>query len=600
MRRVVPILVGLATAGLPSAAWAQSADDEEESDEDADADADENEGAAKPVAPTEFKKQDLRGHAVEADKISNPFQKDRFFVDKVDDEKTADKTLIQGSLQWSNFVYRESSGSLGMDQGDAASRFGRYFTDLRLQTDFRHIAGGRWDARIDVRGRLVTNPEDRVLTPDAGSVDDTRIQSGFNGLNEAEVREAWIVRSGKRSDVFFGRQFVPDLGAIKIDGLRIDYAQSEKLTLLGFGGLYPLRGSRSITTDYPELQRNDQGRVAAASRLVAAGGFGAAYRTPNAHGALGGVALVPLSERPRVYVTSNGYYRTGQTLDLYHYSIIDLIGSAGFALTNLSAGANYKPSQRLRLTASFNRVDTETLNVHAGAFLKNPVVDDGGEPVASPTMGVTKVQNETFLQLKRISTNAARASVSAGLGELQRFEITVASAFRYRPDLTLTTPDNTSSVALGAAKSIDVYGQIMDRRSLLELRTGIDVTKSFGVGSIAFQRSEWLTARLFAAREIGAGKGEWEAEASYSTSVDRPGGSGCTGMVTSPANCFGTSKAKILGGGLNVYYRLRGNLFGLGSLAVSRMNLDRVEGMTVTADPAITSVTAFLRVAYRF
>src|SRR5262245_65241722 len=54
------------------------------------------------------------------------------------------------------------------------------------------------------------------------SVTPTRIQSGFNGQNEYEVREAWIVRSGKRSDLFFGRQFITDLGALRIDGLRVD------------------------------------------------------------------------------------------------------------------------------------------------------------------------------------------------------------------------------------------------------------------------------------------------------------------------------------------------------------------------------------------
>ncbi|MBA3817792.1 MAG: hypothetical protein H0X17_02790 [Deltaproteobacteria bacterium] len=612
MRRAVAIAVGLAAAA-PAGAWAQQGDDEEEvtdeeegEDEGGDEESGDEEGAdeegdatpkpapAEPAKQGEFKKQDLRGHAVEADRISNPFQKDRFFVDKVDTEKTAKGTLVQGSLQWSNFVYRESGGALNNDpvQGSSASRFNRYFTDFRLQTDFRHLGGSKWDARIDTRGRLVNNPADGIggLAAPA-SVDDARVQSGFNGQNEAEVREAWIVRSGKRSDIFFGRQFITDLGALKIDGLRVDYAKSEKLTLLGFGGLYPLRGSRSLTTDYQPLQTNDGAMLSPAGRLVTAGGFGAAYRTVNMHGALGGVALVPLSsERPRVYVTSNGYYRSGSALDLYHFAIIDLVGSAGFSLTNLSAGANYKPNQRLRLTASFNRVDTETLNVQAGIYLKDPVTEGGA----------VKVQNETYLQLQRVSTNAARASASAGLGHLQRFEVTIASAYRYRPDLTLRAPDGTTNIALAAAKGVDVFGSVMDRRSLFGLRVGVDVSKSFGLGNVAFQRSEVLATRLFAAREIGEGRGEWEGEVSYSTSLDRAGGSGCTGTATSPADCFGTSKAKIMSGGANVYYRIRGNLFGLGSLFVSRMNLQRLDGMTVTADPAVTSVTGFLRVAYRF
>src|SRR5262249_15531824 len=157
------------------------------------------------------------------------------------------------------------------------------------------------------------------------------------------------------------RQFIPDLGALRIDGLRIDYAQSEKLTLIMFGGLYPIRGSRSIETDYMEL-RDNTGKKS--GRFVGSGGFGVAYRTLNAHGAFGGAAMAPLSsETPRVYATSNGYYRSNAKVDLYHTAILDAFGKAAPALTNLSAGANYKPAQRLRITGSFNRVDTETLNV---------------------------------------------------------------------------------------------------------------------------------------------------------------------------------------------------------------------------------------------
>ena len=189
----------------------------------------------------EFKKQDLRGHAVDAEKISTPFQKDRFFVDKVDSKKTEKGTLVQGSLASSSFAYRESGGAYGEDEGNSGSRLSRYFTDLRLQTDFRHIGGGKWEARIDGRSRFVNSPDPAPrMFGSAGS--DVNVQSGFLGKNEYEVREAWIVRSGKRSDVFLGRQFVTDLAAVKFDGMRIDYASSEQLTLLTFGGLFPIRG----------------------------------------------------------------------------------------------------------------------------------------------------------------------------------------------------------------------------------------------------------------------------------------------------------------------------------------------------------------------
>jgi len=603
-------------------AWAQKDDEEEDEDEDEDEDEEEEEDededededekptkpAAKPAAkakPAEFKKQDLRGHSVDADAIANPFQKDRFFVDKVDTEKTAKGTLVQGSLQWSNFAYRESSGAFptpmgGLPSGDAASKFSRYFTDARLQTDFRHISGGRWDARIDVRGRYVNTPGSTSLADD--SADPNRVQSGFNGTSELEVRESWIVRAGKRTDLFFGRQFVPDLGAIKIDGLRFDYASSEKITFLGFGGFYPVRGSRSITTDYPQLRTTDgedTGPLTNAGRLVTAGGFGAAYRTIDMHGALGGVAIVPLSsERPRIYATSNGYYRAGTKLDFYHYAIVDLFGANAdpIALTNLSAGLNFKPGQRLRMTASFNRVDTETLNVQAGAFLDNPIIDP-----ADPTTGGDRVQNETFIQLKRISTNSARGSLSVALGELNRFEVTVATAYRYRPEVTLTPANAMTPTTLAAAKGVDVYGSILDRHSLFDLRIGIDGSRSFAVGDISFARSEITTFRGFASREIGRGRGEWEAEVGYSTTTDRAGGMQTDCGTISPATCFGTSNAKILTFGGQVYYRIKDNLFGIGNVYVSQMGLERQDTPTTTAaDPTILSVMGFVRLALRF
>ena len=607
----------VATHALAQGKADKKADDEEEEEDDEEED--EEEEDTKPAKPeakpetkattgnsdekNEFKKQDLRGHAVDAEAIGNPFQKDRFFVDKVDTEQTEKGTLVQGSIQWSNFAYRESSGNFptpagGVSAGTAASKFNRYFTDARLQTDFRHISGGRWDARVDLRGRLVNSG----AATSRDSVDPNRVQSGFNGTNEIEIRESWIVRAGKRTDLFFGRQFVPDLGAIKIDGLRFDYASSEKITFVGFGGLYPVRGSRSITTDYPKLRYSEGTKpLSDAGRLVTAGGFGAAYRTINMHGALGGVSIIPLSsERPRIYATSNGYIRAGTKLDFYHFAILDVFGKAAdpVALTNLSAGVNYKPSQRLRLTASFNRVDTETLNVQAGAFLDSPVAD---VPEAQQ-----RVQNESLLQLKRISTNSARGSISVGLGELNRFEVTVATAFRYRPAFTLTPANNMMSIPLDAAKGVDVFGGIMDRRSFLNLRLGADVSRSIALGDTAFSRSEILAVRGFASREIGKGRGEWEAEVTYATTRDRTAAAANCAPIApatspSPADCYGTSNTTVFSVGGQLYYRIKDNVFGIGNLWVSQMGLARkdVSNMTVN-DPAISSLMGFARIAYRF
>ncbi|HEX7837304.1 MAG TPA: hypothetical protein VF469_07570 [Kofleriaceae bacterium] len=545
---------------------------------------------------SELQKQDLNGHDLGTAKKENLFERDRFFIDKTDTARTEKGTLIQGSLTSTTFGYHESGGTLtppvmGGAQVPSASQFDRLFTDLRLQTDFRHIAASRWDGRIDVRGRLVTDPSPVTtnFTPPTNST----IQSGLTGQPELEIKELWLVRNGARSDVFFGRQFVPDLGGVKIDGLRVDYASSAKFTLLGFGGLYPIRGSRSITTDYQPLKSvGADGTQSSAGRFTGAGGFGAAYRTLDAYGSFGGVALVPLSsETPRVFGTSTGYWRAGPKLDFYHFAVVDLLGSnaVNAGLTNLSLGVNYKPDQRLRGTLSFNRVDTETLNVQAQAFL------------AAPDAQFNAVQNEAYLQ--RIATNEGRGSLSAGLGELQRFEVTAALAYRYRGDVTLSAPPQMAGTApvttpLPAAQSVEVYGAITDRRSFKDLRLGVDGSRVFGVGSATYQRTSSLSLRASAARELANGHGEWEAEVAYSSTKDDSAGMSCAGTMI--LACFGAAQSSILSIGGNLYYRFNRDWFAIGSLFLNRTAITHVDMTASTEDPAVIALTGFARIAYRF
>lgn len=539
-----------------------------------------------------LQKQDLTGHDLGTKKKENVFERDRFFVDKTDTSKTEKATLVQGSLTSTSFGYRESGGTIAPAAAGipSASQFNRLYTDLRLQTDFRHIGAGRWDARVDVRGRIVGDPG---TVTGGGYVPATNStsQSGFLGKNELEVKELWLLRNGVRSDLFFGRQFIPDLGGLRIDGLRVDYASSTKFTLLGFGGLYPIRGSRSITSDYTPLLSNPaaDGTRSSAGRFTGAGGFGAAYRTQEAYGAFGGVALVPLSsESPRVYGTSTGYWRYGTKLDFYHLAVLDLLGSNAVGLTNLSLGVNYKPDQRLRGTFSFHRVDTETLNVQAQAFLLNP------------DLGANVIQNEALLQ--RIATNEARASLSAGLGELQRFEVTAALAYRRRGDITLSAPPQmtgTLVTTLPAAQSVEIYGAVTDRHSIKNLRLGVDGSRVFGVGSATYQRTTSLSLRAFAAREFGNGHGEWEAELAYSSSKDDSAGVACPNGADIKS-CFGASKSGVLSLGGNLFYRINRDWFAMGSAFLNRTSITHVDATASTDDPAVTGISGFLRAAYRF
>jgi hypothetical protein len=590
----------------------EEASDEEESDEEdtgdeeaeaepaADEDADEEEETDDDGLPA---KQNLTGHDIDADKKPNEFERDRFFVDKVDTEKTENGTLIQGSIASSTFFYAESGGAYPTFMAGNNAGPKRMFTELRLQTDFRHIKGGRWEARIDTRARLVNSPANASYTTEAMPTTLTpttpnRIQAGLYGENEYDLRELWLIHSGKRSDVFIGRQFIPDLGGLKIDGVRVDYAKSSKLTLIGFGGLMPVRGSRSIQTDYPRL-KDETGK--SAGRFVAAGGFGGAYRSVNGYGSLGGVIETPVKfgrEDPRLYVTSNGYLRSGSKLDFYHYVLVDLYGNAAanatgkIQLTNLSGGLNYKPNARLRLTAAFHRVDTETLAVHAGAFLEQP--DNSGG------VGPTIIQNEAYLQ--RIATNTARGGVSAGLGKQQRFELSTALSYRLRPDFTLTSPDRSVQVALPKASSVEVWASFVDRHSIKNARIGVEVSRSFAVGDLAYQRSISLLSRLFVLREIAGGRGEWEAEASYSNTADTVLGTGLGCGTTGVAgdvisDCYGTSNNNLYSLGGQVFYRLKADWMAIGTLHLLRITNKRSDGLV---DPAVTGATAFLRIAKRF
>ncbi|MDB4964015.1 MAG: hypothetical protein JWP01_4014 [Myxococcales bacterium] len=589
------LLLGLAASTPATPAFAQSDDDEDETaddegaddeggdDEDSGDEGDEDGEAKKPTKKAKpekeepFVKQNLSGHDLGTTKKASVFEKDRFFVDKVDSGKTEKGTLIQGSLSSSSLLFTERGGSYGDMLGDNSAKFSRMFTELRLQTDFRHIKGGRWEARVDARARVVNTPENN---PD--TADPNHIQSGFNGTNEYDIREMWLFRSGKRSDIFFGRQFVADLGGVKFDGLRVDYASSRKLTLIGFAGLYPLRGSRSITTDYQELKADDG---TSAGKLVGTGGFGGAYRTVNSYGAIGGVVLAPLSsEQPRVFVTSTGYLRRGAALDLYHFALVDLYGSQGAGLTNLSAGANYKPSPRLRLTASVNRVDVDTLAVQANAFLTDP----DKFPV---------VQNETYF--RRLATNVGRVGVSAGLGQFQRFEVSVQAAYRYRPGVSIPVADGTvmpASINLQGNKGVDLFASIVDRRSFKDLRLGIDGSRSFGVGAVAFNRSEILAVRAFAGRELKNGHGEWEGEVSYATTKDSASGFDCMNIYT----CYGSSTGSILAAAGNLYYRFNRDWFAVGSLALSQQSLTSYGKGTPVADPSVIGVMGYFRASYRF
>ncbi len=498
-----------------------------------------------------------------------PVAKDRFFIDKRDTAETDEKTLFQGNFTSSTFLYKESGGALAMGGTDVNSKFSRIFTDLRAQLDARHIKGGRWDFRLDARGRFVQGGAKASQDPN-GRIG---VQSGSRGRNELDLREAWLVRSGDRTDIFIGRQFITDLAAVRVDGIRFDYAFSRKLTLLGYAGAQPLRGSRSIGTDYPNQFSAERAPLGRLPPIAA--GFGGAYRTPRSYGAVGTVLSIPLKgASPLISLTSNGYWRNGK-IDLYHFALADLFKR--FSITNLSAGGNYKASTRMRLTGAVHRADNDTLAIQASGLLSDP-----------------QTGNLNDIAVRRVATNQVRAGLSAGFGRSQRFEVSIQAGYRFRAGLNVTDGNNNVVAKLPAESGLEIYASAVDRRSIQGLRLGADVSRFFGVGSVAFQRSTSLALRVTAAREFKQGRGLVELEAGFTSARDDNAGTTCGGDIL---NCYGSSSVSVKQAGGSVYFRIKPQWFVMGN---AYLGLQSGQAATLTADPTLVSTSLFFRVGYRY
>jgi len=510
---------------------------------------------------------------------------DRFFVDKSDDGKE-DQTLWQGSLTSTSFLHRETAGLTQLGGADVENAGPlRWFTDLRTQLDAHHISGKTWDFRLDARARLINDLGDRN-----GGVGDAEPQSGSFSGNEYEIRDFYIVRGTTRTDLYVGRQTVLDVAGLKIDGVRLDYAKSERWTYLGFAGLYPVRGSRSVTTDYPKAV--DPTLMETGARVMpVTGGLGAAYRTQSTYGAIGAATIVPLAddvatgtlEEPRAFLTSNGYFRQSSQLDIFHYLVLDVAGAAGLALTNGTAGINWRPQPRLHVNANVNHLDTETLQVQAQTALEDPDLRDVGV-----------VQNNVTVQ--RISSDNARLAISAALGQTLRWEVTAAGAVRQRPEIALTADTGGTNQIIPQARSGEVFFQAVDRRFYGGLRLAGSFVRIFGIGTNA-ARSESQIVRATANRDVGDGRGEWEVSAAYQSSNDE-NREICT--ITDLTTCYGSSRVRTISASGTGFYRLSRDWLAMGTIDLARQQLTTLDGATMVENPAILSTTFFVRLAYRF
>ena len=206
--------------------------------------------------------------------------------------------------------------------------------------------------------------------------------------------------------------------------------------------------------------------------------------------------------------------------------------------------------------------------------------------------------NEIYVA--RIATNEARGSISAALGHDERFQVTAAVAYRERPDfvpeLHAGSDDRPPDpgVAVHAAASAEVYGSFTDRTSFKDMRLGVDGLDSFAVGDTAYDRVGMFSIRGFAGRELESGKGEWEAEVSYSQATD---GNGIDRRgLRSVDACYGASQSGVFSLGPTIYYRLNRDWFVLGSAYLQRTAITYLGGTASVSDAPIYGISGFGRI----
>lgn len=550
------------------------------------------------------------------------------FYDK-DQESDAEKkeTSFTGNITSTSFYFDESANpkldSTGMAVLlDNASPMARVFTELRLKLAADHISGGKLDFKADLRIRknlerctrlvpqAVGDPINQCLATQSGRLNLPSESDPFNRYNgeERDVREFYVNYRESNYTLRVGRQFMNEIGAIKFDGARFVKPKDKTLSYLAFAGLYPTRGSRDYRQDYPKIQENPLDPMSPKSRLVpAVAGAGASYRRAKLYGAVGIAGILPrgrditgLEEKTRILVSSNGYWQQSDKTDVFHNVILDVAGTTGAGISNISLGVNHRPTGSIHLFAQAHRVDTETLNVQTQVILDTQI--DPANEMAPNAQLDTRVQNNWYVS--RVAQESARLGASLAFSE-RRFQLTASGTLRRRPEIDVRRNDN-EVVQLGKAQAADINLHFVDRQSFKETRIGASLTRSFDLGEDkenqleAHDRSKSTSVLLRVSREINEGKGEFEFNLNYLKAADQSGAE--CGLVSTFVDCFGTADSTTFGAGALVFYRPADNWFAMAMLSAASQTLktNEVVGLQPEKQPAILMRTAFARLAYRF
>lgn len=520
-------------------------------------------------------------------------------------------TAFFGNITSSSFYFGETGRQTLIGAGpmvtDNASPNSRVFSELRLQLEANHISGGELDFKADVRTRFQLERCGTRVDGDDEVLPCLPSQSGTFGGTERDVREFYLRYRGPGYDITAGRQFMAELAAIKFDGIRYQQVNESKFKYFGFAGLYPLRGSRDVLSDYPAEPSDPVDPLSSKKRLLpVVGGAGASYNRGRLYGSVGVAGILPrakeritptasLAERNRFLVSSNGYWSQSDKTDIYHYIVLDAAGAAGVGISNLSVGVNHRPATSVNLFAHINRVDTETLNVHAQTRLED--VDQNN---------LAGLGNNWYVS--RVAQESLRAGASGAFSQ-NRFQVTASGALRRRPEIVLRrngddadpVVDTDDDLVLPLAQALDITLNIVDRKSFERFRIAASVTRSAGFGDKNLDRSKSTSAVLQGSRDLLNGKGEFELNLNYLKADDDDRTLACDVAIINVLNCYGTSASSSIGAGGMVFYRPDRNWFAMGMLSAARQSLTTSDmGGTNRKHPSITAVTAFARLAYRF
>lgn len=524
-------------------------------------------------------------------------------IDRFQAEKVAeDESVFQGRLTSSTFFFQELGDSVFNGENevaDNASPATRLYTELRAQLGWTQPGLNRVDVRADARVRMALPCEFAFNTDPAAGLqpgqigyDECRTQSGTYGGNEYDIRELYGRRLGAELELQAGRQYVGEIAATKVDGIKATYVLDDNWSLIGFGGLAPSRISRSVVDDYQD------------GILPIAAGAGGAYRYGGYFGSVGAAGIVPLvtsnpdaEVQPRIFVTSNGYWRPSAMLDVYHYLSVDLAGAStdevSDQFTNVTVGANVKPVEDLRVTATLQHFSTDTLDEFARLRLDNAAQND-------------LVQNN--VDVLRLSSQAARLGVSLALME-QRFEISTSFQVRHRPSQAVCSGNDPECSMVGVGTTEDAWSgeamlSLVDRQSIGGLRLGASVINMFGLyelglGNDSYGRSNYLVTRLNASRALMNEQVQVDADLAYLHAEDA-GRSNCDPAAA--LTCYGDTVTNTVSGGATVYYRFQPDWFALvtANAALQSFTPGAAANAAMQTSYTNTGITGFLRLAYRF